>query len=102
MGMWIPQYSECIQCPLETSSIFKGDVWRYLYFPLRGPLAYFALVGSGHVPVIPHVQEWLEQAWLSGFDPEGVAQLGSAYGRRVWIGTTEAAALFRSFKIRHA
>ncbi|KAG2240237.1 hypothetical protein Bca52824_090998 [Brassica carinata] len=45
--------------------------------------------GSNFVPDIPSLQRWLELAWSSGFDVSGK-----------WIGTTECAALLRSFGLR--
>eukprot|EP00850_Spirogloea_muscicola_P001891 SM000007S20851 [mRNA] locus=s7:564911:566986:- [translate_table: standard] len=44
---------------------------------------------------------WLELAWRRGFDAAGAAQLDwNVAGTRKWIGTTEAAALLRSFGFR--
>jgi hypothetical protein len=52
--------------------------------------------GSGALPNVPSLQAWLECAWQAGFDPQGAEQLGhKVQGTRKWIGTTEAAALFR-------
>ncbi|KAE9605970.1 putative peptidase C78, ubiquitin modifier-specific peptidase 1/ 2 [Lupinus albus] len=57
--------------------------------------------GSGFVPDIPSLQRWLEIAWERGFDASGSDQFDHAiYGMKKWIGTTECAALFRSFGLR--
>lgn len=57
--------------------------------------------GSGFVPDIPSLQRWLEVAWEKGFDAPGAAQLDQVvYGSKKWIGTTECAALLRSFGLR--
>ncbi|XP_076909065.1 uncharacterized protein LOC143566192 [Bidens hawaiensis] len=57
--------------------------------------------GSGSVPDIPSLQRWLEVAWGKGFDAAGSLDFDqSIYGKRAWIGTTECAALFRSFGLR--
>ncbi|EEF46713.1 conserved hypothetical protein [Ricinus communis] len=54
--------------------------------------------GSGFVPDIPYLQRWLEIAWENGFDTYGAQHFNhSLYGSKNWIGTTECAALFRSF-----
>lgn len=57
--------------------------------------------GSGFVPNIESLQRWLELAWAKGFDPPGSDDFDrKIYGKRNWIGTTECAALFRSFGLR--
>ncbi|KAL2532639.1 Peptidase C78 [Abeliophyllum distichum] len=57
--------------------------------------------GSGFVPDIAALQRWLELAWERGFDTLGSNNFDQKiYGRRNWIGTTECAALFRSFALR--
>lgn len=57
--------------------------------------------GSGFVPDISSLQRWLEIAWESGFDVAGSDQFDNAiYGSKKWIGTTECAALLRSFGLR--
>jgi hypothetical protein len=63
----------------------------------RSPAFRQALFGGcGFVPDVPSLQAWLESAWRAGFDPQGAEQLGGqVQGGRKWIGTTEAAALFR-------
>ena len=56
--------------------------------------------GCRFVPDIPSLQAWIEVAWAAGFDSVGAGQLeGSLQGSKKWIGTTEAAALFRYFGI---
>lgn len=57
--------------------------------------------GSGFVPNIGSLQRWLELAWAIGFDTPGSDEFDQKiYGKRNWIGTTECAALFRSFGLR--
>jgi len=57
--------------------------------------------GCGYVPDISTLQAWLAAAWASGFDTVGADQLGQQIqGSRKWVGTTEAAALLRSFGVR--
>ncbi|PWA70528.1 peptidase C78, ubiquitin fold modifier-specific peptidase 1/ 2 [Artemisia annua] len=57
--------------------------------------------GSGFVPDIPSLQTWLEVAWNKGFDAPGANHFNRKIsGKRAWIGTTECAALFRSFGLR--
>lgn len=57
--------------------------------------------GSGFVPDIPFLQRWLEIAWEKGFDAAGSQHFNhSVYGSAHRIGTTECAALFRSFGLR--
>eukprot|EP01018_Ginkgo_biloba_P011906 Gb_05546 [translate_table: standard] len=57
--------------------------------------------GSGFVPDIPSLQRWLEIAWERGFDKMGAGSFDSRiYGCKKWIGTTECAALLRSFGLR--
>lgn len=57
--------------------------------------------GSGFVPDIPSLQRWLEIAWERGFDTVGSKHFNNKiYGSKKWIGTTECAALFRSFGLR--
>lgn len=53
------------------------------------------------MPDIASLQAWLACAWASGFDSAGAHQLGSVIqGTRKWVGTTEAASVFRLFGIR--
>lgn len=57
--------------------------------------------GSGFVPDIPSLQRWLEIAWDKKFDTIGSSHFhNKIYGAKKWIGTTECAALFRSFGLR--
>ncbi|CAG7872058.1 unnamed protein product [Brassica rapa] len=57
--------------------------------------------GSEFVPDIPSLQRWLELAWRSGFDVSGGLHFDKRiYGCKKWIGTTECAALLRSFGLR--
>ncbi|KGN63324.1 zinc finger-containing ubiquitin peptidase 1 isoform X1 [Cucumis sativus] len=57
--------------------------------------------GSGVVPDIPSLQRWLEVAWERGFDVHGAEHFNyKIYGKKNWIGTTECAALLRSFGLQ--
>ncbi|KAL1565471.1 zinc finger-containing ubiquitin peptidase 1-like isoform X1 [Salvia divinorum] len=57
--------------------------------------------GSGFVPNIESLQRWLELAWNKGFDPPGSDDFNQrVHGMKTWIGTTECAALLRSFGLR--
>ncbi|XXG67014.1 hypothetical protein AAC387_Pa06g0455 [Persea americana] len=57
--------------------------------------------GSRFVPDIPSLQRWLEIAWERGFDIPGSDSFNhKIYGQHKWIGTTECAALLRSFGLR--
>lgn len=57
--------------------------------------------GSGFVPEISSLQRWLEVAWERGFDLPGSHSFNKqVFGSKKWIGTTECAALFRSFGLR--
>ncbi|KAM7274819.1 hypothetical protein ACFE04_016685 [Oxalis oulophora] len=57
--------------------------------------------GSGLVPDIPVLQRWLEIAWEKGFDVPGSQHFNQTiYGSAKKIGTSECAALLRSFGIR--
>ncbi|KAL4575697.1 hypothetical protein LXL04_011781 [Taraxacum kok-saghyz] len=57
--------------------------------------------GGGSVPDILSLQRWLEIAWEKGFDRAGANDFDQKiYGKHAWIGTTECAALFRSFGVR--
>ncbi|KAJ3672537.1 hypothetical protein LUZ60_007258 [Juncus effusus] len=57
--------------------------------------------GSGFVPKISDLQKWLEIAWELGFDKTGSYQFENrVFGTKKWIGTTECAAIFRSFGLR--
>ncbi|BFI39678.1 zinc finger-containing ubiquitin peptidase 1 [Marchantia polymorpha subsp. ruderalis] len=57
--------------------------------------------GAGFVPDIPALQRWLEIAWMKGFDTSGAEYFNwQISGTKKWIGTTECAALLRSFGVR--
>lgn len=57
--------------------------------------------GAGFVPDISAMQQWLEIAWLKGFDVLGADYFDwKITGTHKWIGTTECAALLRSFGVR--
>jgi len=57
--------------------------------------------GSNFVPDIPSLQRWLELAWNKGFDVSGALHFDNRIcGSKRWIGTTECAALLRSFGLK--
>jgi hypothetical protein len=57
--------------------------------------------GAGFVPNISALQRWLEVAWAKGFDVSGAEYFDwKIAGTQKWIGTTECAALLRSFGVR--
>ena len=57
--------------------------------------------GCAYVPDLPALAAWIEAAWAAGFDAAGAEQLGWAVqATQKWVGTTEAAALLRSFALR--
>ncbi|ESQ32009.1 hypothetical protein EUTSA_v10004343mg [Eutrema salsugineum] len=57
--------------------------------------------GSNFVPDIPSLQRWLELAWNNGFDVAGALHFNNQIcGSKRWIGTTECAALLRSFGLK--
>ena len=58
--------------------------------------------GIGYVPSIPVIQDFIEKAWSKGFDLTGASQLGNSIkDSKKMIGTTECAALLRSFGIKY-
>lgn len=115
---------DCLECEAENSrSVLSGYVdhfqslqsedsgwgcgWRNIqmlssHLLVQRPEAREALFGgSGFVTDIPSLQRWLEIAWEKGFDAPGSAQFDHVvYGSKKWIGTTECAALLRSFGLR--
>lgn len=57
--------------------------------------------GCGFVPDILSLQQWVEVAWRKGFDAPGADYFNwEIVGTHKWIGTTECAALLRSFGMR--
>lgn len=57
--------------------------------------------GCGFVPDILSLQRWVELAWRNGFDTPGADYFNwEIVGTHKWIGTTECAALLRSFGMR--
>ncbi|KAF0895378.1 hypothetical protein E2562_012408 [Oryza meyeriana var. granulata] len=84
-----------------------GCGWRNIqmlssYLLKQRPEAREALFGgAGFVPDIPSLQRWLEIAWDNNFDTLGSSHFhNKVYGAKKWIGTTECAALLRSFGLR--
>ncbi|KAG2488418.1 hypothetical protein HYH03_013102 [Edaphochlamys debaryana] len=107
-----PTYRAYLCCPLQHFGSAGSDRgwacgWRNTQMVasallLRSPGLREALFGgAGFVPDIGSLQAWLEAAWGAGFDTLGAESLGGKIqGDRKWIGTTEAAALLRSFGAR--
>ncbi|KAJ1431730.1 Peptidase C78, ubiquitin fold modifier-specific peptidase 1/ 2 [Sesbania bispinosa] len=92
---------------IESEDVGWGCGWRNIQILSSHLLAQMTEArevmfgGSGFVPDIPSLQRWLEIAWERGFDEPGSHQFNHAiYGSKKWIGTTECAALLRSFGIR--
>ncbi|KAK7275914.1 hypothetical protein RIF29_17040 [Crotalaria pallida] len=92
---------------IESEDVGWGCGWRNIqilssHLLAQRPEARGVLFGgSGFVPDIPSLQRWLEIAWERGFDAPGSDQFNHAiYGMKKWIGTTECAALLRSFGLR--
>ncbi|XP_061356642.1 uncharacterized protein LOC133301070 [Gastrolobium bilobum] len=99
-------YIDHFQC-LESEDAGWGCGWRNIqllssHLLVQRPEAREALFGgSGFVPDILSLQRWLEVAWEKGFDAPGFSQFSHAIcGSKKWIGTTECAALLRSFGLR--
>lgn len=84
-----------------------GCGWRNIqmlvsHLLLQDPEVKVTLFGAcGFVPDILALQRWLEIAWAKGFDIPGAQYFDwEIDGTHKWIGTTECAALLRSFGIR--
>lgn len=84
-----------------------GCGWRNIqmlssHLLMQNPEAKDALFGGcGFVPDILALQRWLEIAWARGFDKPGAEYFDwEITGTHKWIGTTECAALLRSFGMR--
>jgi len=99
-------YVDHFEC-LESEDAGWGCGWRNIqmlssHLLVQRPEARKALFGgSGFVPDILSLQRWLEIAWEKGFDLPGSAQFNHViFGSKKWIGTTECAALLRSFALR--
>ncbi|CAH8353207.1 unnamed protein product [Eruca vesicaria subsp. sativa] len=67
---------------------------------VSGNKSLFFFGGSNFVPDIPSLQRWLDLAWKNGFDVSGAHFDNKVYGCKKWIGTSECAALLRSFGLR--
>ncbi|KAL5511740.1 hypothetical protein ACEPAH_4958 [Sanghuangporus vaninii] len=58
---------------------------------------YFPALDQPSSPGVRNLQQWIEDAWRAGFDPEGAADLkGKLVGTRKWIGTAELHVAFLS------
>lgn len=99
-------YIDHFQC-LESEDAGWGCGWRNIQMlsshllEERPETRKTVFGGSASVPDIPSLQRWLEIAWEKGFDAPGSAQFNHVIcGSKEWIGTTECAALLRSFALR--
>lgn len=102
----LSSYVDHFQC-IESEDVGWGCGWRNIqmlssHLLAQMPEAREVLFGgSKFVPDIPSLQRWLEIAWERGLDVPGSLQFNQAiYGSQKWIGTTECAALLRSFGLR--
>ena len=58
---------------------------------------YFPALDQPPSPGVRNLQQWIEDAWHAGYDPEGAADLKSKLvGTRKWIGTAELHVAFLS------
>lgn len=57
---------------------------------------YFPLLDHPTPPSVRNLQQWIEDAWKAGFDPEGARQLKQLVGTRKWIGTSDVQVAFTS------
>lgn len=80
-------------CGYRNCQILASSLMRYA--PFREVL----FAGDGAVPGVPALMRCIELAWARGFDPPGRAEMGGELFYGKWIGTAEAAVLFRSFGI---
>lgn len=99
-------YIDHFQC-IESEDVGWGCGWRNIQM-LSSHLLHerheareVLFGGAGFVPDILALQRWLELAWERGFDRVGEEHFNHKIcGSHNWIGTTECAALFRSFGLR--
>ncbi|KAF7359376.1 hypothetical protein MSAN_01280200 [Mycena sanguinolenta] len=57
---------------------------------------YFPLLDHPIPPGVRNLQQWLENAWSEGFDPEGAKELRPIVGSKKWIGTSDVQVAFTS------
>ncbi|KAJ6488636.1 peptidase family C78-domain-containing protein [Mycena vitilis] len=57
---------------------------------------YFPLLDHPTPPSVRNLQQWIEDAWKDGFDPEGARQLRPLLGSKKWIGTSDIQVAFTS------
>ncbi|KAG7452823.1 DUF1671-domain-containing protein [Guyanagaster necrorhizus] len=57
---------------------------------------YFPLLDSPISPTVRQLQWWLEDAWASGFDAQGAAQLSPLVDSKKWIGVSDLYTAFSS------
>ena len=75
-------------CQMIASSLARNPAYRVALFK-----------GDGVIPGVPELMRRIEVAWARGFDPMGRSEMGGQLSFGKWIGTAEAAVLFRSFGI---
>ncbi|KAJ6606550.1 peptidase family C78-domain-containing protein [Mycena vulgaris] len=55
---------------------------------------YFPLLDDPTPPGVRNLQQWIEEAWKAGFDPEGQEDLKKLVGTKKWIGTSDVQVAF--------
>ncbi|KAJ7470328.1 peptidase family C78-domain-containing protein [Mycena latifolia] len=55
---------------------------------------YFPLLDHPTHPSVRNLQQWIEDAWKAGFDPEGALELKKLVGTKKWIGTSDVQVAF--------
>lgn len=87
------------QCEMYRKALW-GSKCKFHIIKYKFKFSYFS-DGPVHIPSIPKLQDLIEKAWEKGFDARGCAQLnGRLKNTRKWIGATEAAVLFQSYRIK--
>ncbi|KAJ7771761.1 peptidase family C78-domain-containing protein [Mycena metata] len=57
---------------------------------------YFPLLDDPISPSVRNLQQWIEDAWKVGFDPDGKEQLKQLVGSKKWIGASDIQCAFTS------
>ncbi|KAJ7702364.1 peptidase family C78-domain-containing protein [Mycena rosella] len=57
---------------------------------------YFPLLDDPIPPSVRNLQQWIEDAWKAGFDPEGKRELKKLVDTKKWIGTSDVQVAFTS------
>ncbi|KAJ7093184.1 peptidase family C78-domain-containing protein [Mycena epipterygia] len=72
---------------LMACAALMAQPFQDMYFPrLDHPIS----------PGVRNLQQWIEDAWKAGFDPEGARELKKLVGTRKWIGTSDIQVAFTS------